>query len=104
MEKKKNKFKKIILVIFLLLLIILIAFTVYKLNERHKYKLYDVLYSEIKYSAKQCYLKKECKSSTITLKDLYEKKYLDRLYDPISKEELNDNIKIIIKNDKIEIK
>lgn len=103
MEKKTNKLNKIILIIFLIILISLIVFTIYKLNKRHEDKLYDVLYSEIKYEAKQCYLKKECESN-ITLKELYEKKYLKILYDPITKEELNIDMKITIKGDKVEIK
>lgn len=94
--------KKISNISIIILSIILIGFTIYKLNKRHVDKLYNVLYSEIKYQAQKCYLKKECESE-ITLKDLYEKKYLDTQYDPISKEELNKDIKIIIKDEKIEI-
>jgi hypothetical protein len=80
----------------------LFLLTIYKLNKRHEDRLYNVMYSEIKYQAKKCYLKDECESS-ITLNELYEKKYLETMYDPISKEELNKNIKIIIKDEKIEI-
>ena len=102
MEKKTNKINKIILIILSITLIILLTFTISKLNKRHEEKLYDVLYSEIKYAAKDCFLKKECKSE-ITLGELYEKEYLEIQYDPISKEELSKDIKIIIKNEKIEI-
>ena len=102
MEKKKSKINKFITIIFLILLSIVIAFTIYKLNKKHEEKLYNVLYSEIKYQANQCLLKKECENN-ITIKELYEKKYLETKYDPITKEELNKEIKIIIKNEKIEI-
>ena len=102
MEKKTNKLNKIILIIFFAVLTLLAIFTIYKLNKRHEDKLYDVLYSEIKYAAKNCYLKKECENN-ITLKELYEKKYLETQYDPITKEELNKKIKITIKDEKIEI-
>ena len=102
MEKKKSKFNKIILIIILLVIGTIICITVYKLNSRHKEKLYNVLYSEIKYQANQCFLKKECENN-ITLKELYDKKYLETKYDPITKEELNKNTKIIIKDKKIEI-
>ena len=99
MEKKKN----IIKVLIIITLILIIVFTIYKLNKKHEEKLYDVLYSEIKYKANKCYLDKKCES-TITLKELYEKEYLSTQYDPISKEELNNNIKIVIKENEIKIK
>ena len=76
--------------------------TIYKLNKRHEDKLYDVLYSEIKYQAKKCYLSGDCKKN-ITLNELYEKKYLSIQYDPISKEEIDSNLKIKINGEKIEI-
>lgn len=95
--------KKISSILAIMLLICLITLTIYKLNKRHEDKLYDVLYSKIKYQAKQCYLKNECEDK-MSLNELYEKKYLDIQYDPISKEELNKETKIIINKDKIEIK
>ena len=102
MEKKKNKINKIIMVMFLIVIVILLILTVYKLNKRHEDKLYDVLYSEIRYAANQCFLKKDCESN-IFLKELYEKKYLNLMYDPITKEELSKDTKIIINDQKIEI-
>ena len=95
--------KKISNISIIVLLIVLIGLTIYKLNKRHEDKLYNVLYSEIKYQSKLCYLKGECES-TMTLKELYTKKYLETQYDPITKEELNKDTKIIIKKDNIEIK
>ena len=95
--------KKISNVCIIILLIALIGLTIYKLNKRHEDKLYNVLYSEIKYQGELCYLKGECES-IMTLEELYTKKYLETQYDPISKEELNKDTKIIIKKDKIEIK
>ena len=102
MEKKTNKSSKFITIIFLGIIVLVICLTVYKLNKKHEDKLYNVLYSEIKYAANQCFLKKECESS-ITLNELYEKKYLDIKFDPITKEELNGEIKININAEKIEI-
>ena len=103
MEKKKNKLKNIIKVLIIITLILIIVFTIYKLNKKHEEKLYDVLYSEIKYKANKCYLDKKCES-TITLSELYEKEYLNTQYDPISKEELNKDLKILIKDNEIKIK
>ena len=103
MEKKKNKLKNITKILIIICLILIIVFTIYKLNKKHEDKLYDGLYSEIKYQANKCFLDKKCES-TITLSELYEKDYLSIQYDPISKEELNSDIKIIIKDNEIKIK
>ena len=103
MEKKKNKLKDIIKILIIVCLILVVVTTIYKLNKKHEDKLYDVLYSEIKYQANKCFLEKDCES-TITLSELYDKKYLSIQYDPISKEELNSDIKIIIKDNEIKIK
>ena len=93
MEKKK--INKILLIMFSVVLLILILSTIYKINKNHEDKLYSVLYSKIEYQANKCYLENFC-DKEIVLKDLYEKKYLDILYDPISKEKLDENIKIKI--------
>jgi len=103
MEKNRNKLKNITRVLIIICLILIAVFTIYKLNKKHEEKLYDVLYSEIKYKANKCFLDKKCES-TITLKELYEKEYLKTQYNPISKEELDSNIKIIIKDNEIKIK
>ena len=97
MEKKKTN---VYFVIYCLLLILLSIITIYKINKNHEKKLYDVLYSEIEYKAKKCYLDKVC-SDSFTLSFLYENNYLDIMYDPISKEELNKNMKINIENNKV---
>lgn len=98
MEKKKlNKISNTILIIVLIILTII---TIYKINKHHEDKLYNVLYSKIEYASNKCYLENQCKDN-FTLNDLYEKKYLETQYDPISKEELDNNIKIKIKDDKV---
>lgn len=96
-KKKLNKVSIIILSVVFILLIIL---TIYKINKNHEDKLYNVLYSKIEYASNKCYLENNC-SDSFKLKELYEKKYLYTQYDPISKEELDENIKINIKDNKI---
>ena len=100
MEKKKSN--KLLTITLLSLLIIIIIFTIYKINKNHEKKLYNVLYSKIKYASNKCYLEEKCQSE-ITLKDLYDNKYLEIQYDPISKEELDYNTIIKINKDKITI-
>jgi len=95
--------KKLSSVIIIVLFLIITIMTIYKMNKRHEDKLYSVLYSEIKYAANRCYLEKKCENNII-LSELYEKEYLKVQYDPITKEELNNNIKIEIKDNKINIK
>lgn len=100
MEKKK--INKISIIILSIIFIILLILTIYKLNKNHEKKLYNVLYSKIEYVSYKCYLEEKC-DNNFKLKDLYDKEYLDIQYDPISKEELNENIKINIKDNKVNI-
>ena len=98
MEKKK--INKISIIILSIVFIILLIITIYKLNKNHEKKLYNVLYSKIEYVSYKCYLEEKC-DKKFKLKDLYDKEYLDIQYDPISKEELDENIKINIKDNKV---
>ena len=97
MEKKKSSISSII---YLLLIIIVSSLTVYKIIKNHQEKLYNVLYSEIEYKARKCYLDKMCEK-TITLPELYDKNYLEIIYDPISKEEIKRDLKISIEDNKV---
>ena len=95
--------KKISSFLIIILFITISILTVFKMNKNHENKLYNVLYSEIKYAANTCYLEKKC-NSEITLQTLYDNNYLNTEYDPITKEELNKDLKITIKNnDEVDI-
>jgi len=94
--------KKISSLIAVIIVIIITIMTIVKINKRHEEKLYNVLYSEIRYKANRCNLEGKC-DKTIVLSELYEKGYLEVQYDPITKEELNKNIKITITKDSIKI-
>lgn len=96
----KKKLNKVSIIILSIVFIILIISTIYKLNKNHEKKLYNVLYSKIEYVSYKCYLEEKC-DNNFKLKDLYDKEYLDIQYDPISKEELDENIKINIKDNKV---
>ena len=99
MEKRSN----IYIIIIIVLIAVIGVYSLYKMNKRHEEKLYNVLKNNIEYNAKKCFLETEC-SNEFTLNDLYIKGYLKTLYDPISKEELDSNIKITIKEDKVYFK
>lgn len=98
MEKKKNNYIIYFLSAFLIIIFLIAG---YKNLQNHRDKEYLVLYNRIKEKAKECYQKEEC-SGEISLKDLYDKKYLETLYDPISKEKLDDNMCIKFENNKID--
>ncbi len=87
MGKKKFSIYYILLVVF----IILIIFAVINNVKYHHEKEYQVLFSKILESAKECYLKEEC-NGNITLKDLYDKNYLETQVDPSTKENMDETL------------
>lgn len=64
--------------------------TVYKVINNHHNNLYRVVEDKIINSAKKCYYEEVCVNNKITLKELYELKYLEKVSDPISKEYYNE--------------
>ncbi len=93
MEKKRTN----LIYVFLGVLIILFGLAAYKSLEKHHEKEYQVLNSRILESAKDCYLKEDC-TGEITIKDLYNKKYLDKQIDPVTKEDVDETICIKFEN------
>lgn len=93
---------KVVTSIYIFLIIAIVGFSFYKVNKRHEEKLYKVMYYKIEYAAKKCNLDNVC-GNDIVLKDLYDNNYLQTLYDPISKEEVNIQKKITIKNDSVNV-
>ena len=98
MEKKKTI--NIIIYIITGLIIILMVMGAYKAEKKHQDKLRLVVNEKIKEAAKECYFKKECEAK-ITLKDLYDKGYLEKLFDPVTKENMDENICLEYLNDKV---
>ena len=68
------------------------------LNENHR-KLYIVSNKLITEAAERCYYQKKCDSKIITLKQLYELKYLEEVIDPVSKEVYNSDSYVEIKEE-----
>ena len=95
MEKKKIRLGYIFLVVFFILLI---AGAIKTLNNHHD-KEYLVINNKILESAKNCYKDNACEGE-VTIKDLYEKNYLDKLIDPLTKEDYDDSICIKYENKK----
>ena len=80
--------------------ILILGISAYKAEKNHEAKLYHVLHSKIKETALDCYLNNDCEGE-ITLNDLYQKKYLTPVFDPVTKEELDNNICIKYNNEEV---
>ena len=72
-------------------LIVLVVIAAFKNLNNHHEKEYRVVNSKILESAKDCYLKDDC-AGEIALKDLYDKGYLEVQVDPVTKENMDENL------------
>ena len=91
------------MVVLTLLIGTVATITVIELNDRHEEKLVYSMETKIAYYAKRCYLENNCKD-TITLKDLYDRKYIKEVVvHPVSKEILDETTTIEYKNKEIVI-
>ena len=95
------KTNKIIVISSIIIIILIIAIpTTYKVIKNHNKNLYKVVEDKIVEKAKACYYDQKCLNEKITLKELYDNKYLDKVSDPISKEYYNENSYVERKNNK----
>lgn len=100
MEKKINSRVNVILIIIAILL--LIVPSVFYIINNHYSNLYVVLEKKIIEEANNCFNDGNCKEREITLEELIEKGYLEKMYDPITKELIN--LKSYVKIDSNEFK
>ena len=85
--------------------IIVVIGTTIKVYNNHIDSEYKVIEKKIYESTKKCYLDNNCTGNSITLNDLYKKKYItETMINPRTKEKLDKNIKIKKINDKYYIK
>jgi len=87
MEKKNSNIWYFLIIIIIILFIL----GAYKNVINHQKKEYLVINNRILESAKKCYLNNDC-DGKITLKVLYEKKYLEIQVDPNTKENMKEDI------------
>ena len=91
--------KKIIIYLTICgIIIITLIPTTYLIVKNHNNKLRDVTYKRITEAAKKCYLKEDCTEDKITLKELYDKKYLKKESNPITKEYYNEESYVKVSN------
>lgn len=84
--------KRTVIITIIIIIILIVVPTTYKVFKNHNDNLYKVVFAKITNSAKKCYLEDKCLEDKISLKTLYELKYLnEKVSDPISKEIYNEN-------------
>ena len=84
------------LISLIILLLVIVVPGILKVNKRHNDRLLYAVTTKIKEKGEVCYYNKDCSNLTITLKELYELKYLEEIANPITKEYYNENSYIII--------
>lgn len=90
--KVEKKTTKTIIISTILVIIILIAITTsYQINLKHKQKLFSSMQNKIIDQALKCHNEDNCQENKILLKELYEKKYLETIINPLNDEYLNEN-------------
>ena len=94
-----NRNKVIIYLTIISILLIISIPTVYNIIKKHNDRLIMVTEKRIEEAAKDCYLKDICKDNKITLKVLYDNKYLEKESNPITKEYYNEDSYVLVKND-----
>ena len=101
-EKKKSKISNYSLIgLTIIGIIAFLGVNAYlRIKDEYEEKLTYALKTKIEYYAKRCYLEDKCTRS-ITVKELYEKKYITTdLVDPITNEVIDPNTQIYINNNK----
>ena len=94
---------KIMIYITIATIILVISIpSVVLVNKRHIEKTYNSVVLKIKEKAKKCVDEDKCQSEKIFLKDLYDKKYLEKMLNPKTKEYFNENSYVIKKEGKYE--
>ena len=100
-----NRSKFVINVTVIGIVLIILIPTVYKIVKEHNDRLMMVTTKRIEEAAKDCKMAEICKNEKITLKELYDNKYLEKESNPITKEYYNENSYVEVNNYKfVEIK
>lgn len=93
-----NNNKLALLLTLLGFILIIIIPVLFNINKDYKNKLYNSTVDKIIIGAKKCYLEEKCTNDSVTLKVLYQYKYLDKVINPINKEYFNEDSVIINKD------
>lgn len=77
---------------------LIIGVTSFKVVNKHNDKLLLVEEKYIIEKAKKCKMEKKCNNDNITLKELYDLKYLEKQVNPVSKEYYSLDAYVTLKN------
>ncbi|HOP65498.1 MAG TPA: hypothetical protein PLX66_00515 [Bacilli bacterium] len=81
---------KFIVYITILALILIIGIPTYlKVNKNYQERAILTIENKIKIKAVQCWNENKCPNNIIYLNDLYDLNYLDKVINPLTKEEIN---------------
>lgn len=98
-----NNKKVIVLTIFIILGMI-VGPTIYKVYMNHQDNLKLVVENKFTYNAKNCYNSDVCKSTTVTLKELYDNNYLEeKLTNPKTKKYYSEDSYINLETNEIKL-
>lgn len=93
---------KIIVPGTIIIIILMIGIPTYiNVRKDHEQKMTSVVNKRIIEATKKCYLDGKCDTNYITLQDLYDKGYLKKQTDPLTKKYYDPESKIIKENEKI---
>ncbi len=81
--------KNCILITLILIIFLIGGSSIYKVKKHHEERLMLVSNKRITEKAKLCYEEGKCQEQNITLKELYDLKYLDIEANPVTKEYYN---------------
>lgn len=95
------RFKMIIATILIVLCLILIP-SVIDVTSAHEDNLYQVTEKRIIEAATLCIKEENCTSNTVYLYELYDYGYLEKEYDPVTKEYYSETSYVLFSEEKIE--
>ena len=96
----QNMNKRYIILISIAIIFAIIAIpTGYKIIKNYNSKSYLVVEKKIIEATKKCFNEEKCSGEEITLKDLYDNKYLDVMVNPVTKKIYDEDLKIKKSND-----
>ena len=90
--------KWIISATIIIILGLIIGVTSFKVVSNHNDKLLLVKEKYIIETAKKCKIEKKCNNDTITLKELYDLKYLEKEVNPVTKEYYSEDAYVTLNN------
>ena len=102
MEKMNLNSKINIALIFIAFLLFLVP-SVFFLLKQHYNSMYLVVEKKVIEAARNCKAQDDCLTTTITLEELINKGYIDKVYDPISKELINSKSCIDLTKDEFKV-